>query len=40
MNQSEKSEHFVQLLAEHQNRIFGYVFSLLGDHNRAADVVQ
>ena len=40
MNQSEASEHFVQLLAEHQNRLFGYVFSLLGDHHRAADVVQ
>lgn len=40
MNPSEKSEYFVQLLAENQNRIFGYVFSLLGDHNRAADVVQ
>lgn len=36
----EKSEHFVQQLTENQNRLYGYVFSLLGDHNRSADVVQ
>lgn len=34
------TERFVQLLTENQNRIFGYVFSLLGDHSRTADVVQ
>ena len=40
MDQSEKTEQFVQQLTEHQNRIYGYVYSLLGDHSRAADVVQ
>lgn len=36
----EKTEHFVQQLATHQNRLHGYVFSLLGDHTRTADVLQ
>lgn len=40
MNAADKTEHFVQQLAEHQNRMYGYVYSLLGDHTRAADVVQ
>jgi len=37
---SNQSEQFVRSLTEHQNRIYGYVYSLLGDHSRAADVVQ
>ena len=37
---SDTSEQFVQQLTENQNRLYGYVFSLLGDHSRAADVVQ
>lgn len=37
---AEKTETFVQRLTENQNRIFAYVFSLLGDHARASDVVQ
>ncbi len=40
MEPSDKSETFVRELTEHQNRLYGYVFSLLGDHSRAADVVQ
>ncbi|MHC4875320.1 MAG: sigma-70 family RNA polymerase sigma factor [Planctomycetota bacterium] len=40
MTESDKAEQFVQQLAEHQNRLYGYVFSLLGDHTRAADVLQ
>lgn len=40
MSVTDKTEHFVQQLAEHQNRLYGYVFSLLGDHARAADVLQ
>lgn len=40
MTDSEKTEYFVQQLAEHQNRLYGYVFSLVGDHSRAADVLQ
>lgn len=40
MEQSESSDAFVRQLTENQNRIYGYVYSLLGDHSRAADVVQ
>lgn len=40
MSNSESIEQFVQHLTENQNRIYGYVYSLLGDHSRAADVVQ
>lgn len=40
MDASNKSEQFVQQLTEHQNRLYGYVYSLLGDHSRASDVVQ
>ncbi len=40
MTSSDKTEHFVQQLAAHQNRLYGYVFSLLGDHSRTADVLQ
>jgi len=34
------TERFIQLLTESQNRLFAYVFSLVGDRNRAADIVQ
>lgn len=40
MNHDQHSEHFVRQLTENQNRLYGYVYSLLGDHTRAADVVQ
>lgn len=40
MNQSKQSEFFVQQLTEHQNRLYGYIYSLVGDHSRAADVIQ
>ena len=40
MTQPDSIERFVQQLAESQNRIYGYVYSLIGDHTRAADVVQ
>ena len=40
MSSTDKTEHFVQQLATHQNRLYGYVFSLLGEHSRAADVLQ
>ncbi|PHQ31558.1 sigma-70 family RNA polymerase sigma factor [Rhodopirellula bahusiensis] len=33
-------EHFVQLVTEHQPRIGAYIQSLMGDANRAADVLQ
>ena len=40
MESFENSEQFVRLLTEHQTRLYGYVFSLVGDHSRAADGVQ
>ena len=40
MAAGNETERFVGLLTAHQNRLFGYIHSLLGDHNRAADVLQ
>ena len=40
MDQPDTAEKFVQQITENQTRLYGYVFSLLGDHSRAADVVQ
>ena len=40
MDQSDSTERFVALLTENQNRLYAYVYSLVGDHSRAADVVQ
>ena len=40
MDRSDQSENFVTQLTEHQNRLYGYIYSLLGDHTRAADVLQ
>ena len=40
MQDAAKQEQFVQQLTEHQNRLFGYIYSLLGDHSRAGDVLQ
>ncbi len=40
MSDPVATEQFVQKLAESQNRLYGYVYSLLGDHGRAADVLQ
>ncbi len=37
---ADAAEEFVQQLTGSQNRLFGYVYSLLGDRSRAADVVQ
>lgn len=36
----EQQQQFVVQLTEHQNRVYGYIFSMLGDHARAADVLQ
>lgn len=33
-------ECFIRLLTEHQFRLHGYIYSLIGDHHRAADVLQ
>lgn len=40
MNQAEHTEQFVRRLTEHQNRLYGYIYSLLGDHARTEDVLQ
>tara|TARA_R110002049_G_scaffold2750_4_gene21986 strand:+ start:167292 stop:167924 length:633 start_codon:yes stop_codon:yes gene_type:complete len=37
---ADSTEQFVQHIAEHQNRLFSYVFSMLADHTRASDVLQ
>ena len=40
MDQLNNTEQFVRQLTENQNRLYGYVYSLLGDHSRADDVLQ
>ena len=40
MAETDQSEVLVQHIAEHQNRLYGYIFSMVGDHARAADVLQ
>ncbi len=40
MTDAAETEQFVQQLAESQNRLYGYVYSLLGNHSAAADVLQ
>ena len=37
---AQSGERFVQQLTENQNRVYGYIYSLLGDHSRASDVLQ
>ena len=40
MPSQDPTEHFIQSLTESQNRLYGYIYSLLGDHHAAADVLQ
>ncbi len=40
MTPQDPTEKFIQSLTECQNRLYGYVFSLLGNHHAAADVLQ
>ncbi len=40
MNETNVTEQFVRQLTDHQNRVYGYVYSLLGNHSQANDVVQ
>lgn len=40
MTQPEKTEEFVTRLTESQSALYGYVFSLVGEHSKAADVLQ
>lgn len=37
---ADQIETFVKQLTAHQQRVYGYVYSLLGDHSRSSDVVQ
>lgn len=39
MQHSEPTEQFIQSLTEGQNRLYGYIYSLLGDHHAARDVL-
>jgi len=40
MESTKNHEAFVQQLTENQTRLYGYVYSLLGDHALASDIVQ
>lgn len=40
MPSQDPTEHFIQSLTESQNRLYGYIYSLMGDHHAAADVLQ
>ncbi len=40
MDQTNNTELFVRQLTENQNRLYGYIYSLMGDHGRAEDVLQ
>ncbi|PQO29023.1 sigma-70 family RNA polymerase sigma factor [Blastopirellula marina] len=40
MAELSPTEQFIQLLTENQNRIYGYIFSLLGERSQTADVLQ
>ena len=40
MPAQDKNENFVQLLTESQNRLYGYIYTMIGDHSRSKDVLQ
>ena len=40
MNPDERTERFIQCLTDHQNRLFVYLVSLLGDVHEARNVLQ
>ncbi|QDU76784.1 RNA polymerase sigma factor SigM [Bremerella volcania] len=40
MAELNPTEQFIQLLTENQNRLYGYIFSLIGERSHAADVLQ
>lgn len=37
---TEQTERFIRQLTDCQGRLFGYIYSMLGEHSRAMDVVQ
>jgi RNA polymerase sigma-70 factor, ECF subfamily len=40
MDPDDRIERFIRLLTAHQNRLFAYLFTLLGDLNESHDVLQ
>ena len=36
----DKNENFIHLLTESQNRLYGYIYTMIGDHSRSKDVLQ
>lgn len=40
MAELSPTEQFIQLLTENQNRLYSYIFSLIGDRSHTADVLQ
>lgn len=40
MDDADHQQQFVLQLTECQNRIYAYIFSMIGDHARASDVLQ
>ena len=40
MPAKDKKENFIKQLTESQNRLYGYIYTLIGDHSRAKDVLQ
>ncbi|MBA2117045.1 sigma-70 family RNA polymerase sigma factor [Bremerella alba] len=40
MAELSPTEQFIQLLTENQNRLYGYIFSLIGERSHTADVLQ
>ncbi len=40
MPAQDKNETFIQLLTESQNRLYGYIYTMIGDHSRSKDVLQ
>jgi RNA polymerase sigma-70 factor (ECF subfamily) len=40
MSIENPTEYFIQALTESQNRLYGYIFSLVGEHHAASDILQ
>ena len=40
MPSQDPTEHFIQSLTESQNRLYGYIYSLMGDRHATADMLQ
>ena len=40
MSIENPTEYFIKALTESQNRLYGYIFSLVGEHHAASDILQ